>query len=244
MTLLEHLDELRTRLLRSVVALGLSMLLALVFYRELVGIVTIPHFRAMEWLGRATEHSRFIAGSYGGPILAVTKLCLVVGLFLASPVAARELWAFVSAGLHPHERRWASSFAPISFLLFLLGCVSGYFVLVPWSLYGMARMMPLEQVDLVVDFGSYVSLFMTMTLLLGAVFQLPLLMAFLSRTGLVPPSLYTRYWKHAVVANVVLAAVISPADLVSLGVFAVPLVALYGAGMLAAPRAESALLPR
>jgi Tat protein translocase TatC len=234
MTFLEHLEELRVRLLRSLAALAAGMVAAMVFYRDLVGIMTLPHFRAMEWLGVPTSQARFIAEGYGAPVLAVMKLCLIVGLFLASPVIGREMWAFVRAGLYRQERRAVEAFAPVSFLLFLLGCVFGYFVLIPYALYGMARMFPPDQIAPVFAFSGYLSLVLTMTILLGAVFQLPLAMVLLTRLGLVPPGAYVRKWRHAAVGIVVVSAVISPADAISLLVFAVPLFVLYAAGVLAA----------
>jgi len=243
MTFVEHLEELRVRLFRSIVALAICTVGAMFFYKALVGIMTVPHFRAMSWLDIPASHAKLLAESYGGPVMATMKLCLIVGLFAASPVVGREMWAFVAAGLYRHERRAAAAFAPISFLLFLLGCVFGYFVLVPYALYGMGQMIPREQISFVFGYSSYLSLVLTMTLLLGAVFQLPLAMVLLTRLGLVPPAAYLRKWRHATIGILVVSALISPADVISLLVFAVPLLALYALGIaaafLAAPRPAS-----
>jgi Tat protein translocase TatC len=159
---------------------------------------------------------------------------MIVGVFLASPVIGWQLWAFVRGGLYANERRAAMAFAPASFLLFVLGCVFGYFVLVPYALYGMASMLPMDQVQPIYSFSEYLDLVSTMTILLGAIFQLPLLMVLLSRLGLVRPATYRRWRRNAVVANLVLAGILSPPDLLSMFVFAVPLLALYEVGALAA----------
>jgi sec-independent protein translocase protein TatC len=108
MTLVEHLDELRQRLLRSLLALGVALAATVCFYKPLVEVMTIPHFRAMSWLEPPPPNATFIAVDYGGPVFAIMKLCFIVALFLASPVIGRELWGFVAAGLHRHERRAAA----------------------------------------------------------------------------------------------------------------------------------------
>jgi Tat protein translocase TatC len=228
MTFVQHLDELRTRLLRSIVALLVAVAVAMFFYKNLISLATLPHYRAMSWLGQS---GRFIMDGHVAPLKAVMKLACIVGLFFSSPYIARELWGFVSAGLHRHERRYVRAFAPASFLLFLLGCIFGYFILIPYSLYGMVTMMPLDKVEPVFNIGDYLSLVLTLTILLGAVFQLPLVMVFLAKIGLVTPGHYRKWRRHAVVGNVVLAALIAPPDLLSMAVFVLPLLVLYEIGL-------------
>ena len=230
----EHLEELRARLWWSVVALAASMTVALVFHRTLLEIVTLPHYRARFFFDVPPSPWQFIAKSHVGYILSMTKLAFAVGLFAASPVIGWQAWRFVATGLYAHERRAAGSFAVTSFLLFVLGVATGYFHLVPVTLYGMARMLPLDQVAAVFDISEYMDLVLTMTVVLGALFQLPLAMAFLSRIGLVPARAWGRARRHAVVANVAVAAFLSPPDPLSMAVYAVPLVGLYEAGILSA----------
>jgi sec-independent protein translocase protein TatC len=232
MTLGEHLGELRARLMRSIAVLLAAVVVAMVFYKDLVEIITLPHFQAMEWCGLSREHARLFSCSYAAPVLAVMKLAFIAALFVTSPYMAWELWGFLAAGLYRDEKKYVARFAPISFLLFVLGCVFGYFLLVPYALYGMARMMPAEQVQPLFQFGEYLSLVLTLTLLLGAVFQLPLLMVFFSTVGVIRPASYEAWRRHAIVANVVVAAAISPPDVVSMLLFAVPLLLLYEVGLL------------
>lgn len=234
MTFAEHLEELRLRLFRSVVAFAAMLVVSMCFYKEMVGVVTLPHFRAMAMLPNPPSHLEFITVSYTAPVMAMMKLAMIVGLFLASPVVGYQLWAFVRGGLHANERRAATAFAPASFLLFVLGCVFGYFVLIPYTLYGMANMLPVDKVRPLFAFAEYLDLVSTMTLLLGAIFQLPLVMILLARLGVVRPSSYRRWRRNAVVANLVIAGILSPPDLISMFAFAVPLLLLYEAGILAA----------
>ena len=230
----EHLEELRRRLFRSVLALVASTSLAFAFYKRLVALATLPHYRARDLFDVPPVPWDFYSMDYVRTPTAILKLTLLVGLFLASPVIGWHVWSFVRAGLYPHERRWALSFGICSLLLFLAGCVAGYFVLIPYTLYGMASMLPFEQVRPAFDIALYLDLFMTLTVALGAVFQLPLAMAFLTRVGLVESRAWGRWRKHGVVGNLVLAAVLAPGDPVSLFAFAAPLLALYEIGALAA----------
>jgi len=235
MTIVQHLDELRTRILRSLLALLVTFTGAMVFYKDLVEIATIPHSRAMSWMGKP---AKFLIADVTGSVGAVMKLACIVGLFFASPYIARELWAFVAAGLYRDEKRYVRAFAPASFLLFLLGCVFGYFVLIPYALYGMVTMMPLEKVEPLLNIGDYLGLVLTLTILLGAVFQLPLVMVFLTKIGLVPPARWRGWRRHAILANVVAAAVLAPPDLLSMVVFVLPLLVLYEAGLIFASLAS------
>lgn len=228
MTIVQHLDELRTRLLRSLLALLLTVVGAMFFYKDLINIATLPHFRAMGWLGLP---ARFITGDVTGSVGAIMKLACIMGLFAASPYIAREMWGFVSSGLYRDERKYVKAFAPASFLLFILGCAFGYFVLIPYALYGMVTMMPLDKIEPVLNIGEYLGLVLTLTIILGVVFQLPLVMVFLSKIGLVTPTRWRSWRKGAIVANVALAAVLAPPDLLSMIVFALPMLVLYEVGL-------------
>ena len=235
MTFVQHLDELRTRILRSLVALLVTFTGAMVVYTDLIDLATMPPSRAMSWLGKPAA---FIIADFTGSVGAVMKLACIVGLFFASPYIAREIWAFVAAGLYRDEKRYVKSFAPASFLLFLLGCVFGYFILIPYALYGMVTMMPLEKVEPVLNIGDYLGLVLTLTILLGVVFQLPLVMVFLTKVGLVMPARWRGWRRHAIVANVLAAAVLAPPDLLSMVVFVLPLLVLYEAGLVCASLAS------
>jgi Tat protein translocase TatC len=183
--------------------------------------------------------TRFICIDLTSTMGSIMKLPTIVGFFFASPIIARELWGFVAAGLYARERKYVRQFAPTSFLLFLLGCVFGYFLLIPYALYAMVAMLPSGKVDPVLGLGEYLGLFLTLTIVLGLVFQLPLVMVFLSKVGLVPSRNYRGWRKHAIVANIVFAAVLSPPDLMSMAVFALPLLVLYELGVWCSLWAES-----
>jgi sec-independent protein translocase protein TatC len=155
-------------------------------------------------------------------------------MFVSSPFIGYQLWAFVGAGLYRNERKYVVLFAPVSFALFTLGCAFGYFVLVPYCLYGLAKAM---QINAILSnqyvFSDYLSLVMTLTIILGAVFQMPLLMVFFAKIGLVQPSTYNKWRRAAIIANVVFAAVVTPADIFTMVIVAVPMLLLYEIGVVA-----------
>jgi sec-independent protein translocase protein TatC len=240
-----HLEELRLRLFRSVLALALATGAAFCFHKQLLAIATIPHYRAYAMFDPPPAEWKFIACDYVGPVTAMVKISLLTGLLFASPVIGWQVWRFIGAGLYARERRWALSFGICSYLLFLAGCVSGYFALIPTTLYGLASMLPFDRVQPSFQIEGYLNLVMTLTVALGGVFQLPLIMAFLTRIGLVDPTSWGRWRKHGIIGNLVLAAVLAPGDPLSLAAFAAPLLVLYEVGALVArvcaPAREPAL---
>jgi sec-independent protein translocase protein TatC len=164
--------------------------------------------------------------------MAYMKLAFIAGVFAASPIIAWQLWAFVAAGLYRRERKWVYTFAPFSLLLFLAGCAFGFLVLIRYGLLFLAGygdpvvMTPLFQLD------SYLSLVLTLTIIMGALFELPLVMAFLSIVGLVEPRFWNQWRRHMIVAIVIVAAVLTPPDPVSQTLMAIPLWVLYELGVL------------
>lgn len=229
-----HLEELRLRLFRSVLALALTTGAAFCFHKRLLSIATIPHYRACAMFDPPPAEWTFIAHDYVGPAAAMVKISLLTGLLFASPVVGWQAWRFVAAGLYARERRWALSFGVCSYLLFLGGCAAGYFLLIPTTLYGLASMLPPDVVKGAFGIEGYLNLVMTLTVALGGVFQLPLIMAFLTRIGWVEPTSWGRWRKHGIVGNLVLAAVLAPGDPLSLAAFAAPLLVLYELGALVA----------
>jgi len=244
MTFGEHIEELRGRLFKSIMFLLIALIVSMVFYKDLIGFITQPHVRAMRYLQIPEADARLMPGSYGGPIIAMMKLAFIISLFVSSPFVGYQLWAFVGAGLYKNERKWVARFAPVSFLLFLAGCVFGYFVLVPYALIGLARSMNLGIISNQYMFSDYLNLVMMLTIILGGVFQIPLIMVFFSKLGLVQPKTYNKWRKAAVIGNVVFAAVVTPADVFTMLIVAVPMLLLYEIGVvcsfLAAPKPKPA----
>jgi len=177
-----------------------------------------------------------MAGGYAAPVIATMKLGFIIALFVSSPWIGYQIWAFISAGLYKNERKYVVLFAPISFALFAAGCAFGYLFLVRICLTGLANT-GMAGGDVVAPqymFTDYLNLVTTLTILLGAIFQLPLIMVFMSKIGLVAPPTYNKYQRLAILCNLIAAAFIAPPDVISMCVVAIPLILLYEIGVVAA----------
>ncbi|MDP6958359.1 MAG: twin-arginine translocase subunit TatC [Planctomycetota bacterium] len=239
MTLGEHLEELRGRLWKAIVAITLCFGVAIYFYKDLTTFICDPHFKAMQFIWHE-EHPetafdpadwKLLSGSYTAPIGAVLKLAFIVSLFLSSPIVAYQIWKFISAGLRRAERGFAYLFGPSSFLLFVVGCAFGYFILIPYTLYGLSRVLKIDVISPMYTFSEYLSLVMTLTIIMGVIFQMPLLMLFFSKVGIFTARQYNQFRRYAIVGNFVLAAILSPADVLSMLIMVIPLLVLYEVGV-------------
>jgi len=233
MTFGEHLEELRWRLFKSVLALVVAFAASIFFYKDLVKIVVRPHFRAMNLLGVTGENAQLMSGAYTGPIWAVMKLSFIVAIIVASPVIAWQIWKFISAGLYPKERKYVHYYAPVSMGLFLAGIAFGYFILVPYGLFGMAEMMKIDVITPRYMFADYLDLFMVLTVMTGLIFQLPLVMLFITSIGLATAKSWLKWIRFAVVGIFVVSALITPSpDAFTQCLMALPLFGLYLLGIL------------
>jgi Tat protein translocase TatC len=172
--------------------------------------------------------------SAGEGFLFALKTSFYFALFLGGPVLLWQLWKFIAAGLHEHEKRAALRYFPYSVAFFVGGVVFGYFLLVPYGLFFLGTAFPLERFQPIFTLSSYLSFLNSLTLALGAVFQLPVLMVFFARLGLVEPPTYARYRGHFIVGAFVLAAVITPPDPVTQIMVAAPMVVLFEIGLIGA----------
>lgn len=238
----EHLEELRSRLLKSVVMLLLAVLGLMFNYEYLLRIIVKPHYEADIMIRDAARLEgrpepppfNLISGDYVSPITSNLKMVFIFAVYLCSPWIGYQAWAFVAAGLYRAERKYIALFAPFSFALFTGGAAFGFMVLVPYGLYGLARMVPMDLVTPLYKVSDYLNLVMMLTIIMGAIFQLPLIMTFCSMVGLIAPSSYNKWRRAAIVVNVIFAAVITPADIFTMILVAIPLLLLYEIGVVSA----------
>lgn len=236
MTFGEHLEELRIRVIRSLLALGLTFAACLIFQDDLFRIVSAPHTWAVDALkaeGRFSGSEQLVQFSYPDTFFTYMKLVIICALFFASPIVIWQMWGFIAAGLYPNEKRHIGVIGPMSFLLFVGGCLFGYFVVIPSGLYYLAGYS--ADVTLMISISDYLSLVMMLTIIMGSVFEMPLLMFFFSKIGLVHPSSYGKWRKFAIVAIFIVAAIITPTgDPVTQCLVAGPMIVLYEVGILLA----------
>jgi sec-independent protein translocase protein TatC len=229
MTLGEHLEELRRRVIYALLGLAVGLAAALVAGKWLVGLVKLPYVRAMHGLGR--EPQLIVLHAWEG-LLIYLKVGLVGGILLAAPWISYQLWMFVSAGLYPRERRTVLLAVPLSAGLFIAGAaffLLGVSVPILEFLIGFSAYLGLEP-D--ITFSNHVSMMLGMMLVFGLAFQTPLVVLLLAKMGLVTRRQLTKYRRHVVVGMFILAAVCtspSPVDQIAL---ALPMWLLYELGVL------------
>jgi len=225
MALADHLRELRARLMRSVLALVVALVIALFFYDQLFEIIYRPYQLAREQLRGQVNTTPTISGA-GGPLLLQLKLCGVAAIVATSPYWLLQIWGFIVPGLHQHERRWTKVFVFVAGPLFLLGVGVGYYVL-PKGLAVLIGFAPDKLLSLV-DFGEYFSFFSRMLLVFGIAFEIPLFVLLLNLAGVVSGRSLGRHRPWIVVGTFVFAAVATPStDPFSMLMLAMPMTVLF-----------------
>ena len=227
MSFLEHLDELRSRLFRSAIAYVVLLALSWAYSDRVLQFLMVPFERHLGPRGDLV----FLTPTE--PFFVYLKASAVLALFVAMPYLLWQVWAFVSPGLHPDERRLAVPFLVFGTGFFVGGAAFAYYVALPLSI---AWLMSLGSgfraaITLQAAFGFETRVVLAMAL----VFELPIVLFFLARIGLVTPQFLWRHLRHAVVLIAILAAVITPSgDMLTMTVFAGPMILLYLLGIVVA----------
>lgn len=232
MTLSEHLEELRLRLVWALLATGLGTLLAFWQIDLVMGFLRRPLDPIIEKYDVELIQFKAYGGFFGAMLLA-----FFTGLVLASPVVLHQIWAFVGAGLYRHERRAVKFYALPGFALFLAGAALAYFFVMPWALdflIGYAR----DELGVVskLNFTDYVSLIAWAMFIFGMVFQLPVVMVFLMRIGVVEPDTFRRWRRGAIVAAFALGMILTPPDVITQIALASCMILLYEGAIFAGTR--------
>jgi Tat protein translocase TatC len=174
---------------------------------------------------------KLTAISAGEPIAAYMMVCLLSAALVSAPVLLAQLWKFVGAGLYDHERRMVLRVLPFSLLLFFLGLAFGYFVLSELSVRFLVGYGGLEYVRPNVTIGSYLGLLFMLLLVMGLVFQIPLVMTVLAAVGIASPQFFRKYRRHSLLAIFIVAAIITPPDYISQLLVAAPMIVLFELGI-------------
>ncbi len=224
MTLLDHLDELRRRLFSSAIAIFVAFLGCWYFAPEIFKWLEKPILDALP------EGERLAFTDLAGPFMLYVKVALLAGIFVASPVLLTQVWLFIRPGLYRRERRLALPFIVFTSAFFVAGGYFGYLVAFPMVvrfLLGVG-----EDFRQVVTIQAYFGMMTKILLGLGLVFEMPMLIFFLARLGIVDARKLIRWFKWAVLLIFVAAAIITPTpDIATQTVFAVPMILLYLLGI-------------
>jgi sec-independent protein translocase protein TatC len=223
--LLDHLIELRARLLRCILALAVAFGVCLYFVDEIFGFLVQPLRRAFH----AGQGKLIYTGFYEGFFVDL-KVALFGACFLSFPIVANQLWAFVAPGLYATEKRAFLPFLVATPVLFLSGGALAYYVVMPTAfhwLLGFGGNRGGVEVEALPSIGDYLNLVMQFILVFGISFLLPVLLLLLNRAGIVSREQLVRARRYVIVAIVALAAVMTPPDVASQLMLAVPMLVLF-----------------
>jgi sec-independent protein translocase protein TatC len=230
MSFLEHLEELRSRLIRVLIGIVVAYVIALVFAPEMWALVTDPAVAALKEIGARPKLAQLTP--MDGFLTIYVKLPLLAAIFIASPWVLWQIWAFVAPGLYKRERNFAAPFVLVSAGLFIAGGCFAYFVAFRLGLAFLLGIGIDKNVEPVVSIVEYFDLFVNVTLGIGVIFELPILIFFAIVLGLVSPKFLMDNSRYAILAIVVLAAIVTPTpDAFNLTIFAVPMIILYFIGV-------------
>ncbi|MCX6247658.1 MAG: twin-arginine translocase subunit TatC [Bacteroidetes bacterium] len=244
MTFWEHLDELRGVLIRGIIAISLIFIVAFSFKQILFDyIVLAPKnadfitYRVLCKLGKFLSMDSFcldtttihlINISLAGQFMAHMTTAIIAGFVVASPYIVWELWRFIKPGLTPNERKNTRGAVLVISGLFLTGVLFSYFLAVPLMVNFLGNYQVSESVVNQITLDSFTSAVTTMSLLMGLVFEFPVVVVFLTKIGILTPSFMSKYRKHIIVVILIIAGLITPSpDIFSQLVVAIPLYALY-----------------
>ncbi len=232
MSFLEHLEELRRRILMALAGVGVAFVICLVFANELWNIVSEPAISALHEL-HFTERLVQITPMETFTTVWV-KLPMLAAVFLASPWILYQVWAFIAPGLYRRERRWAAPFVICSAGLFVMGGMFGYFLAFRYGLTFLLGIGRDIRIQPMVSVTEYFDLFVNVMLGIGLVFELPILIFFLTLLRIVTPSFLVRNSRYAILLITILAAVVTPTpDVFNMMLFAVPMCLLFYVGIFA-----------
>jgi sec-independent protein translocase protein TatC len=233
MTFGEHLDELRRRLWYAVIGVGVAVVATAFFGEPILNFLMAP---VKEALVRAGQTPEMIATSAMDPFMIYMKVTLLAAVFVSSPWVAYQIWKFVAAALHPHERRYVYIYCPATALLFLAGTAFSYYVLVRFGLIylvkfgvGLELVMP---VRMMLHVDEQLMFIVTFSLVMGLVFELPLVMFALNRLRVFSAKDYASKRRIFYIIALIIAAIITPTqDPVNLFLATAPIIVLFELGI-------------
>jgi sec-independent protein translocase protein TatC len=247
MSFLEHLEVLRWHIMRSVIAVLVFAVAAFIFYDFIFNVLILapknPDFftnrmfaklagiTGVESLKINTQPFQVININMAGQFATHISVSLVAGIIASFPYIFYEFWCFIKPALYSNEKKHARGSIFYTSFLFALGVLFGYYLITPLSVHFLGSYSVSEQVMNQINLKSYISSVTSIVLASGVIFELPVLIFFLSKIGLVSPEFLKKYRKHSVVLILVLSAIITPPDIFSQVLVCMPLMVLYEIGI-------------
>nr|WP_321243800.1 twin-arginine translocase subunit TatC [uncultured Psychroserpens sp.] len=245
MSFLDHLEDLRWHLIRITVSILVVATVAYIFsdliFEHIIFAPKRMDFPTYEWLCQASQligindttfcaaefpfiiQNRTMAGQFSADIWT----SFFAGFIISFPYIIYQFWSFISPGLHSKERKHSRGFIIITTLLFFIGVLFGYYIVTPLSINFLANYSVSDVVSNEFDLSSWVAIIRSSCLASGFIFELPIIIYFLTKIGLVTPQIMRKYRKFALVIVLILSAIITPPDLASQVIVAIPILILY-----------------
>lgn len=249
MSFLDHLEELRWVLVRSTTAIlimaFLTYFISDFLFNDIIFGPTRPSFYTYRFFCELSHQLGFVDSicitelpfiiqntQMEGQVNMFVWMCLLAGFILSFPYILFEVWKFISPALYDQEKKGAKFFIGVSSVLFFLGVLFGYFVIIPMSVNFVATFTVSDVVKNQFTLESYIGLVKTSVLAGGLFFELPIVIYFLTKLGLVTPEFLRKYWKYAVIIILIVAAIVTPPDVVSQTIVAIPMLLIYEVSIL------------
>lgn len=224
-SLISHLVELRDRLLRAVIAIGVIFLPCALYSNQLFTLVANP------LIAKMPAGTSMIATSVVAPFMAPLKLSLFIALFLAMPYVLYQAWAFVAPGLYKHEKNFAVPLVVSSIVLFYAGAAFAHFVVFPLMFAFLTTTAP-AGVQVMTDMANYLDFVLLLYFAFGIAFEIPVATVLLAATGMVRIETMTKNRGYVVLGIFIVAAFLTPPDAISQSFMAVPMYLLYEVGII------------
>ncbi len=248
MSFLDHLEELRWRIVKSVIAI-LVLAVAMWFVKEWVInniflSMTKPTFISFSYMCEYLNICigeipiKFQSNKVGAQFSYALLMSFVGGFILAFPFVFHQLWGFVKPGLKQNEKSAVRGITFFVTILFFIGVVFGYLVVAPLCIQFFGYFSLSEEFENIWMIGSFMSLIISSVIFTGLLFLLPVIVFILSKIGIVTPSFLRKYRKHSIVGVLILSALITPPDFISQVIVSVPIIILYEIGILVSARVE------
>jgi sec-independent protein translocase protein TatC len=224
MGFLDHLEELRTRIVRSAIAVGVGTALCWGFRERIYDLMQKP---IVQVLREKHLPEKLVYLNPVDPFNLYLKIAMLAGLFLTSPFVLYQVWLFISPGLYRREKKYILPFMVSTITLFALGGYFGYSVAYPRALDFFVVKFN-GQFQPMITIGEYTQLFLSIVLGMGLIFEMPILVFFLAFMGIMTPSFMVKNFRYAILVIFILAAIVTPTpDVVNMCIFAAPMLALY-----------------
>ncbi|MBV8891069.1 MAG: twin-arginine translocase subunit TatC [Acidobacteria bacterium] len=223
MSFLEHLEELRRRIIFCLIAVAVGFLACWAYAERIYALMQAPIMTALHNNGMS---EKLVYLNPTEPFNLYLKVAALAGLFVTSPFVLYQVWLFVSPGLYRHEKRYVMPFMFSTVALFVSGGIFGYKIVYPAALdflisYG-------KQFQPMITIGEYTDLFLTIIIGMGLIFELPILVFFLSLMGIISAGFMWRNFRYSILIIFIIAAIVTPTtDILNMCIFAAPMVALY-----------------